>query len=394
MVLSDAAVKAAKPRQKPYRLYDERGMYLQVSPQGGLYWRLKYRIGEREKVLALGVYPDVSLKRAREKRDDARRQIADGIDPSALKQATKAASADTFKAVAQEWMAKQKFAPATREKAEWTFDDLLYPYIGPLPVRDITSAKMLSVLRKLESRGKHETAHRTKQRASQVFRYAIATGRADSDPTAALRGALTSVSVKNHAAVTEPAKVGQLLRAIDSYSGQLSTEIALKLAPLLFVRPGELRKADWSEFDLDGDEPTWRIGAERMKMRRPHIVPLATQCVALLRELEPVTGPTGYVFPSLRGPSTPMSEATITAALRSLGYSGQQMTWHGFRSTASTLLNERGFAPDIIELQLAHKSADKVRATYNRAERLEERRKMMQEWADYLDELKVGKARK
>jgi integrase len=331
----------------------------------------------------------VSLKRAREKRDEARSLIADGVDPSLKRQAEKLAHADTFEAIAREWLAKQPFTEKTLEKAEWTFNDLIFPFIGSRPIKSITAPDVrTSVLRRLESRGKHETAHRTKQRIGQVFRYAIATGRAERDVTADLRGALAPVVTTNHAAVTEPAKIGELLRAIDGYHGQPATEAALKLAPLVFVRPGELSAATWAEFDLDGAE--WRIPEERMKMREYHLVPLSRQAVTILRDLHPVTGPDGYVFPGLRDPNRPMSENALTAALRRMGYTGDEMTAHGFRSIASTALNELGYEPDVIELQLAHRERNKVRAAYNRAQQLPKRRAMMQAWADYLDGLKAS----
>ncbi|HZT04397.1 MAG TPA: integrase arm-type DNA-binding domain-containing protein [Steroidobacteraceae bacterium] len=390
--LSETRIKSAKPHPegRQYKVYDERGLYLLVTP-GGRWWRFKYRLGGREKGISLGTYPDVSLKRAREKRDEARRLVADGLDPSDQRRAAKDAQADTFKAIAEEWLPKQQFSDKTLEKARWTLDDLIYPYIGSRPVRQITAPEVLDLVRRLEARGKHETAHRTKQRIGQVLRYAIATGRAERDVTADLRGALTPIKVTNHAAVTEPALVGELLRAIDAYSGQPAVEYALKLAPLLFVRPGELRAARWEELRLEGDEPEWRIPAERMKMREYHVVPLARQAVALLRDLQPITGPNGMVFPNLRDPNRPLSEVALTAALRRMGYSGEQMTWHGFRTIASTLLNEQGWHPDLIELQLAHQERNKVRAAYNRAQRLDERRKMMQAWADYLERLKATK---
>jgi integrase len=389
-MLTETTVKNAKPKERPYKLYDERGLYLLVSQDGGRWWRFRYVLGGKEKLLSLGTYPDVTLKRAREKRDEGRRLVADGIDPSAKRRAEKVAQADTFEAIAREWMEKQHFAAATLEKAEWTFKDLIYPFLGSRPVGSLTPPEILEVLRRLERRGKHETAHRTKQRISQVIRYAIATGRAERDITADLRGALTPIKTRNHAAITEPAQVGALLRAIDAYSGQPATEAALKLAPLLFVRPGELRAARWAEFRLDGDEPEWRIPAERMKMAEYHVVPLSKQAVAILKDLQSVTGPEGFVFPGVNEPNRPMSETCLTVALRRMGYSGEQMTWHGFRAMASTLLNEQGWHPDLIELQLAHRERNKVRAAYNRAQRLEERRKMMQAWADYLDALKSG----
>ncbi len=389
-MLSETRLKGAKPKERPYKLFDERGLYVIIRPSGARWWRFKYAMAGREKLISLGTYPDVSLKRAREKRDEARRSVADGIDPSGKRQSEKIAQADTFEAVAREWLVRQHFAAATLEKAEWTFTDLINPYLGGRQVGQLTPPEVLEVLRRLERRGKHETAHRTKQRISQVLRYAIATGRAERDITADLRDALTPIKVKNHAAVTEPAQVSELLRAIDAYGGQPATEAALKLAPVLFVRPGELRAARWEELRLDADEPEWRIPAERMKMREYHVVPLATQAVAILKDLEPVTGPAGYIFPGINEPNRPMSETTLTVALRRMGYTSEQMTWHGFRTIASTLLNEQGWHPDLIELQLAHQERNKVRAAYNKAQRLPERRKMMQAWADYLDGLKAG----
>jgi integrase len=390
MALTNTAVKAAKPSGAPFKLYDERGLFLLVQPGGQRYWRFKYRMDGREKLLSLGVYPDVSLALARERREDARKLIADGVGPSARRQAEKLAGADTFKAVALEWLDKQQFTPKTPKKAQWTFNDLLFRQLGSKPVRSITAPDVLAVVRRIEARGKIETAHRTKQRAGQIFRYAIATGRAERDPTGDLRGALTPLKVKNRAALTYPKRVGELLRAIDGYSGQLDTEYALKLAPLVFVRPGKLRAAQWKEFELDGERPEWRLPGERMKMGELHIVPLARQALALLRELKEQAGEGRYLFPSLRTASRPICENTLGAALRRLGFSKDDMTAHGFRAMASTLLNEQGFPPDVIELQLAHTERNEVRAAYNRAQRLEERRRMMQAWADYLDGLRAG----
>jgi len=391
-MLTENTVKNAKSSGKNRKLFDEHGLYLIVTPTGGRWWRLKYMLAGREKLLSLGTYPDVSLKRARERRDEARRLVADGVDPSAKRKSERAALADSFEAIGREWLAKQSFAPATLEKAVWTFQDLIFPFIGSRPVRQLTAPEILEVLRRLERRGKHETAHRTKQRISQVLRYAIATGRAERDITADLRGALTSLKVTNYAAIIEPTKIGELLRAIDAYSGFPATEAALRLAPLVFVRPGELRAATWAEINLKGAE--WRIPAERMKMRQPHIVPLSRQAVTILHDLELITGPDGCVFPGVGDPNRPMSENAITAALRRMGYTNKEMTAHGFRAMASTCLNELGWHPDLIELQLAHKERNKVRAAYNRSQRLTERRKMMQAWADYLDKLKAGKVRR
>jgi len=383
-VLSEAQVRTARPLDKAYKLYDGRGLYLRVSTSGARLWRFKYHHGGKERLLALGMYPDVSLKRAREKRDEARRLLADGLDPSTQKQEVKAAELVTFADVAAEWLGLQRkrFAPATYEKATWTFNDLINPHIGSRPIASITAPELLAMLRLLEKRGKHETAHRAKQRCGQVFRYAIATGRATRDISLDLRGALAPVVSKNHAAIVEPRKIGALLRAIDGYIGHPTTQAALKLAPLVFLRPGELRKGEWSEVDLEGAE--WRIPPFRMKMREQHIVPLARQSIDVLRELHAITGRGRYIFPSPQGAERPMSENAVTGALRRMGYSGEEMTWRGFRSLASTSLNEQGWHPDLIELQLAHAERNEVRSAYNRAQRLAERRKMMQQWADYL----------
>jgi integrase len=386
--LTETRIRAAKPAEKPYKLRDGGGLHLLVTPAGGRLWRMRYRHGGRESMIGLGSYPDVSLKAARARRDEARKLLGSGGDPAAVRRAERAGRANTFEAIAVEWLAKQPFSAATLEKAEWTFKDLLFPYLGSRPITELSAPEILHVLRRLESRGKHETAHRTKQRVSQVIRYAIATGRADRDPTLDLRGALTPVTVVNRAAVTDPIRVGELMRAIDGYDGHPVAHAALRLAPLVFVRPGELRAAEWNEFTLDGNDPEWRIRGERMKMGETHLVPLSKQAVAILREVHPLTGTGLYVFPSVRTRSRPISENTVGAALRRLGYTTEEMTTHGFRAMASTLLNEQGFPPDVIELQLAHVERNKVRAAYNRAQRVSERRNMMQAWADYLDVLK------
>lgn len=390
MALTETEVRNAKATEKPVKLFDGGGLYLLVNPNGGRWWRLKYRYNGKERGISLGIYPDVSLKRARALRDDARRTLAEGTDPSARRQASKLSQADTFKNVAEEWFGLQanKLTALTLNKARWMLETFIFPKLGSRPINELTAPDMLAELRKIEARGTHETAHRVKQRCSQILRYAIATGRAERDVCADLRGALAPVTTRNHAAVTEPAKIGDLLRAIDGYQGQPTTAVALKLAPLVFVRPGELRSAQWSEFDLDSAE--WRIPAERMKMREAHIVPLASRAVELLRELHTFTGRGKYLFPSLRSNDRPISENTLNAALRRLGYTKDEMTAHGFRAMASTCLNEQGFPPDVIERQLAHAERNKVRAAYNRAQRLPERRKMMQAWADYLDGLRAG----
>lgn len=392
MVLTEAAVRGAKPREKPHKLYDDRGLYLLVHPRGAKYWRLKYSLDGREKVLALGVYPDVGLAVARSNRDRAREQLAVGVDLAAQRRAKREGRSDTFQSIAQEWLARQPFTPKTLQKANWTFNDLIFRYIGNWPIRSIKPTDVLEVVRRLEKRGKIETAHRTKQRIGQVCRYAIATGRADRDPTQDLRGALTPLKVTNRAAITEPRRVGELLKAIDGYQGSVETEFALKIAPLLFVRPGELRNALWAEIDLESENPEWRIPAEKMKMRRMHIVPLARQAVALFKELRAQEIDSDFAFPSSMDLGRPISENTLGAALRRMGFSNSEMTAHGFRAMASTLLNEQGYQPDLIELQLAHAERNEVRAAYNRAVRLGERRVMMQEWADYLDTLRQQRA--
>ncbi|MFZ1904792.1 MAG: integrase arm-type DNA-binding domain-containing protein [Steroidobacteraceae bacterium] len=389
--LSDLRVRNAKPRDRAYKLFDGRGLFLLVTPPGGRLWRFKYRMYGREKLISLGAYPDVPLSRAREKRDEARKLIADGIDPSAERQARKTALLDTFEGVAKEWLALQSksLAPETISILGARLHSALYPYLGTRPVSTITARELLAALRRIEARGRHETAHRVRALAGRVMRYAVATGRAQHDVAADLKDALAPVKSKNFASVTDPVRVGELMRAIEGYSGHPVTALALKLAPLVFVRPGELRQAEWSEFDLEGAE--WRIPAARMKMRELHIVPLAHQSITLLEELQPFARGGRYVFPSLRSRDRPMSNNTINGALRRLGYSSEEQTGHGFRSMASTLLNEQGFPPDVIELQLAHSERNKVRAAYNKAQRLPERRKMMQAWADYLDGLRAGK---
>lgn len=388
--LTDTAIRSAKPTEKPYKLFDGGGLFLLVQPGGSRLWRLKYRIDGREKLLSVGMYPEVSLKSARERREDARRQIAAGVDPSAKRKAERAARADTFEAIAREWLdlKRASLSARTYDKRLSRFEAFVFPSLGKRPIASITAPDLLAAIKRVEARGINETAHRVRSESSAVFRYAIATGRAERDPAADLRGALAPVIVRNHPAITDPAKIGELLRAIHGYAGQPSTEYALKLLPLTFVRPGELRGAEWIEFDLDGAE--WRIPATRMKMREQHIVPLSTQAVELLRGLQPLTGSGRYLFPSLRTDERPISNNTLNAALRRLGYTGDEMVSHGFRSMASTCLNEQGWEPDLIELQLAHAERDEVRGAYNRAQRLGDRRRMMQAWADYLNGLRVG----
>lgn len=387
--LNDALVRNAKPESngKQIKLSDGGGLYLLIHPNGGKYWRMNYRFGNRQCTLALGIYPDVSLKKAREKRDNARKQIADGIDPSALKQAEKQAQADSFEAIAKEWNAKRsrRVSSLYAEKTMRRLERDIFPWLGKRPIKEIQASDLLVALQRIEKRGAHETAHRVRALCGEVFRYAIATGRAERDPTADLRGALTQVKHKSMATITDPKEVGKLLRAIAGYSGTFVTRCALQLAPLTFVRPGELRHAEWPEFDLEAAE--WRIPKERMKMKVMHIVPLSRQAVEILRELLPYTGRGRYVFPSVRTLDRPMSENTVNAAFRRMGFGQDEIVGHGLRATASTLLHEMGWQSDVIERQLAHAERNKVKAAYNYAQYLPERRKMMQVWADYLDDL-------
>lgn len=387
--LTARTVESATFNGKPYKLFDGGGLFLHVQATGK-YWRWKYRWAGREKLMALGVHPDTSLKKARERCEDARELLGDGIDPMAKRRAEKAAKrgTDTFEVVAREWLDRQHtLAQGTRDVtlARWT--RWVFPHIGGRLIDQLEPPEVLRVLRRIEAAGRHETAHRMRQRIGQVCRYAIATGKVTRDPTADLRDALAPVPTKHRAAITDPAKVGLLLRAIDAHEGQPATRAALQVLAQTFVRPGELRRAEWPEIDLDG--ATWRIPAARMKMKREHVVPLSEQAVAVLRALYPLTGHRPFVFEANR-PGRPLSENTLNVALRTLGYSGDEHTAHGFRSTASTLLHELGWPPDVIELQLAHAQRSQVAAAYNRSARLEERRQMMQAWADYLDTLRAG----
>lgn len=388
LALTDNKIKQAKSRERPYKLYDERGLFVIVNPAGGKWWRFKYRVDNREKTLSLGTYPDTTLKRAREKRDEARTQLADGADPGVKRKLAKSLrSKGNFEMLAREWLDNQrtKLKENTRHLTLRRFENWVFPHIGKRPIRDIDPPEILRVLRIIEGTGKLETAHRMRQRIGQVFRYGIGIGEADRDPTADLKGVLMTAQTINRAAVTAPVDVAALLRAIHGYSGQPATCAALKLLSLTFLRPGELRHATWPEIDLENS--IWKVPAERMKMNREHIVPLSTQSVITLRDLKEITGHKPYVFESLR-PNRPLSENTTNAALRTLGYSGKDMTSHGFRAMASTLLHELGWPPEVIELQLAHAQRNQVAAAYNRSARLKERTEMMQVWADYLEGLR------
>lgn len=381
-MLTEMQVRKAVALSKPYKLSDERGMYLLVN-SAGRYWRLDYRFDGKRKTLALGVYPEIGLAEARRKRDEARGVLREGVEPSARRHAGGA----TLGAVAEEWFSSRRagWADTHASKIRIRLDNDLLPWLGARPIAAVTAPEMLTALRRVEARGAIDTAHRCLQYLNQIFRYAIATGRAATNPAADLSGALSAVVNGHYATITQPKEIGALLRALDSYRGDFPTRCALRFAPLVFVRPGELRGAEWSEFDLDGAE--WRIPAAKMKMKQTHIVPLSTQAVEILSELQPLTGKQRYLF-SQR--DRPMSEATVLAALRRLGYSGKEMTGHGFRAMASTRLHEMQWPHAAIELQLAHAERNRVSAAYNYAELLPERRKMMQEWADYLDTLRAG----
>lgn len=391
-MLTDAIIRNTKPKDKPFKLTDGAGLYLLINPTGSRLWRLRYHIGGLEKKLSIGPYPEVSLKEAREKAVEAKKAIRTGIDPSQAKKAQKASAsgADSFETIAREWFEKFStgWAPGHAERVIRLLERDVFPWIGNRPIKVISAPELLSVLRRVESRGAVDTAHRCRQTAGAVFRYAIATGRAERDPVPDLRGAIPPAREGHMAAMTDPKALGGLLRAIDAYEGGLIVRCALRLAPLVFVRPGELRRAEWKEIDFERGE--WIIPGEKMKMREPHIVPLSRQAVEILREIQPFTGGSPYVFPSPTSMTRPISDMALLTALRRMGISKEEMTIHGFRSTASTLLNAQGWPADVIERQLAHVERNKVRAAYNRHDYLAERRKMMQAWANYLDELKAG----
>lgn len=393
MPLTDRAIKNAKPDKKPQRLFDGGGLYLEIAPSGGRWWRFKYRFGGKEKRLSLGVYPDVSLADARGRREAARKLLAAKIDPSEQRKEDRrvaaALEASSFEHVAREWYAKQAhiWVPGHARDVLRRLEGNLFPEIGLAPIGEITAPTLLAAVRKIEARGAHDLAHRVLQVASQVFRYAVATGRCERDPAPDLRGALTPHKGKHQAAVPLE-EFPALLRAIDSYGdlGDMMTGYALRLLMLTFVRTGELIGAEWSEIDEAG--ATWIVPAERMKMKTEHVVPLSRQALETLREVRAIGGGSRYVFPG-RNPDKPISNNTMLFALYRLGYKGK-MTGHGFRAIASTVLNESGFRPDVIERQLAHCERDEVRGSYNRAEYLPERTAMMQQWADMLDALAEG----
>lgn len=390
MPLTDISVRQAKARTRPYKISDGAGLMLLIQPNGAKWWRMRYRIEGREKMLSLGLYPAVTLALARERHAEARRLVVEGVDPSLARRRERAGNDCRFGVVAREWLEKNKgpMSPATYRKARWVLVDLVLPKIGERPIAQLTARDVLDVLESVDGKGHHETAKRMRQRIGQVFRYAIATSRADRDITIDLRGALRPAKVTHRAAIVQPDRVRELLRAIWGYSGQDSTAAALKLSPILFVRPGELRAAQWSEFDFPN--AMWRIPAERMKMREEHLVPLPRQAIEILKDLRNLTGDGKFVFPAIGYAERPISDNTINAALRRLGYEKAEMTAHGFRTLASTMLNEMGWAPELIELQLAHRDRNKVRDAYNRAARLADRAKLMQAWADHLDAVRFS----
>lgn len=398
MALTDIAIRNAKPRAKPYKMGDTHGLFLLVQPTGGKLWRLKYRVNGKEKKLAIGTYPEVGLGDARRRRDEARELMAAGRDPSREKQREKVnaqvRAENTFAAITKEYCEKRKrdgnkaWAASTATRSEHLLSLLIVP-LGQMPIADIQPADVLAAVRKIERKGKLESARRALQLAGAVFRYGVATARITSDPTRDLRGALTAPTVTHYGALLEPKRVGELLRAIDDYDGQPIPKLAMQLAPHVFVRPGELRHADWADIDLEG--ALWTIPAAKTKMRKDHRVPLSRQALAKLQTLHALTGPNGFVFPSIRTKSRPISDNTINAGLRRMGYASDEMTAHGFRAMASTLLNESGkWNPDAIERALAHGDTDKVRAAYHRGAHWNERVAMAQWWSDYLDQLRDG----
>jgi len=396
-------VKARLADGKSVKLSDGGGLYLLLNPNGARWWRWDYRFAGNRKTLSMGTFPDTGLRDARAKRDDARTLLANGIDPGAQRKAVKATraalAANSFEVVAREWLAMKSgewVDEHTRKIRAW-LEQHVFPSIGASPIAELEAPEVLAMLRKLVKRGTLNTAGRVRETVGAVFRFAIATGRANRDPAADLRDALPTPTKRHFASLTEPGDVAELLRAIDGYQGSPATLAAMKLAPLLFQRPGELRAMEWGELDLDAAE--WRIPAARQKLRKaakenprtpPHIVPLSSQAVAILRELHALTGRGRFTFPGLRTNDRPMSENTVNAALRRLGYTTEQMTGHGFRHMASTRLNELGWNPDAIERQLSHRDRDSIRGTYNQAQYMTERRTMMQAWADYLDGLRAG----
>lgn len=403
MALSDTAVRKAKPADKPQRLFDGGGLYLEIAPSGGKWWRLKYRFGGKEKRLSLGTYPDTGLADAREKRDTARKLLAQGVDPGAQRKAEKAAgmerAANSFEVVAREWLAikKPEWTSGQYDKECGRLENHAFPRIGALPIANIGVAEVRPLFTHLVKQGHIEQAHRLRHQLSRVFRFAVATERASRDPAADLRDTLPARNPKNHPTITDPERVGELMRAIDGFTGTFSVQCALKLAPLWFCRPGEIRMAEWAHFDLDGEHPSYTVPPSNRKLKKaakenpatpPHVVPLSRQALEILCDLHRVTGRGRYLFPGARDPKRHMSDGAVNAALARLGYKGV-ITGHGFRHMARTLLGELGWNPEALERQLSHKEPGVV-GVYNKAQHLPERRKIMQAWADYLDQLRVG----
>ena len=391
MPLNDVIVRTAKPRERPYKLFDETGLYLIVTPEGGKWWRVRYRYQGKEQTLSLGVYPDVSLKQARLGRDAIRQQVKEGLNPSEDRKARALTDLrESFESQARQWhearSPRWSGIHAGRVLRDLERDAL--PWIGKKPIASLSAADLKPVLARVRDRGAIESAHRLLQIIGQVFRYAVAGGFAERNPATDLKGWLPSPIRQHYATLTDPKAIGRLLRDLEGYQGSFPVRCALRLAPRLMVRPGELRQAEWVEMDLEA--ALWRIPACKMKSRQEHLVPLARQSVAILEELRPLTGRGKYVFPSIRSPGRPMSANTLNTALRALGYEADALTAHGFRALASTWLNEQGWSSDVIERQLAHAERNKVRAAYNRASYLSERKTMMQAWADDLDGLKQG----
>lgn len=394
MSLSDTAIRNAKPTNKAFKMYDQQGLFIQITPSGGKWWRFKFRFNGKENLLSLGTYPEVSLKTAREKRDEARRLLAEGVNPSEQRKAHKASkrnnAINSFESIAREWLASHMMnkADTHKSKVQRRLEIYIFPWVGNKPINELTAPEILDAVKRIERLGIIETAHRALQTTGQIFRYAVQTGRARRDVTADLRGALPPTSVKHMPAFTEPEDVAELLRAIDAFKGTFTVQSALRIAPLVFVRPCELRMAKWSDIDLEKGE--WRYLVTKTKTN--HLVPLPKQAIAILKELHPLSGYGEYVFQGGHDPRKPMSDAAINASLKRMGYDTKtQITGHGFRAMARTILHERlDIDPHIIEHQLAHKVPDALGTAYNRTKFIEQRRLMMQQWADYLDELKAG----
>jgi integrase len=392
-MLSDTAIRKTKPKSVPSKLADEKGLYLLFHPNGSRYWRMDYRHAGKRKTLSFGVYPETSLKQARQKRDEARTLLAEGVDPAENRKAQKASitksASNSFEVICREWLEGRKATVelAQHHKTLSRMVNDVFPWLGPRPIAEISAPEVLTVLQRIDSRGARYTAHRVRSEISCCFRYAIATGRAIYDPCPNLKGAIPPAKEKNFASITDPVGAGELLRAIDGFNGTFPVLCALKLAPLFFCRPGELRTAKWADFDLEKAE--WRYYINKTKSH--HLVPLAKQAMTILKDLQPLTGSGQYLFPGVRDPNRSMSDGTINAALRRLGYTKDEFTGHGFRAMARTIIAEElHLQPEVIEHQLAHAVPDTLGKAYNRTKYLKDRKNMMQLWADYLDQIKQG----